>query len=383
MQPPEPRPRDMLVAMPLQGGRRAVHLAATLLALAGASLAGAARAGALEAQLPGGPPRVARIAYVTTSRAKPESEVWTALADGSAPAPLGPGDQPQLAPNGVTVAASLFGAGLEKGPALALYPTAGGRPSTFGDLARQNAVPLAWSPDSRYLAVMLVSTAVKGFVAKSALAVLDTTTASLRTIASGIVYGASFAPDGSDRIVFGLAHGQNLTARVNLYTAQASGAGLRRITRDGRSLNPLWGPRYIAYDRERLRRNDAPVYQLWLRRASGGAPRRLTSLRVRSLVSGLTPVGFSADGSRLLAEFVGQDTSEAWTVQVPSGRARPVRVKRRPVVGGAIQGDGSTLLVAEGALEGPAEADNVVTVPFAGGAPTLLVAHAAQPSWNR
>ncbi len=50
---------------------------------------------------------------------------------------------------------------------------------------------------------MLTSTAVKGFVKKSGLGILDTTTGSLRTIASGIVYGASFAPDGSDRIVFG------------------------------------------------------------------------------------------------------------------------------------------------------------------------------------
>ncbi len=94
------------------------------------------------------------------------------------------------------------------------------------------------------------------------------------------------------------------------------------------------------------------------------------------------PLGFSSDGSRLLAEFVGQDTSEAWTVEVPPGRARAVRVKGRAVVGGAISSDGSRLLVAEGGLEGPAEGDNVVTVPFAGGAPTLLVAHAAQPSWN-
>jgi Tol biopolymer transport system component len=308
--------------------------------------------------------------------------VWTALASGAEPRPLGPGEQPLVSRDGATVAAGLFGAGPAKGPALALYPTSGARPSTFGDLARQNAVPLAWSPDSRYLAVMLVSTAVKGFAKRSGLAILDTTTGSLRTIASGIVYGASFAPDGSDRVVFGRASSQSLSARVNLYVAEAGGAGLQRITSDGRSLNPVWGPTFIAYDRERLRRNDAPVYQIWLRRPGGGSPRRLTSIRVRSLVSGLTPLGFSQNGSRLLAEFVGQDTSEAWTVAVPSGRARPVRVRRRPVVGGAISRDGSRLLVFEGGIEGPASADNVVTVPFAGGAPTLLVAHAAQPSWN-
>ncbi len=334
-----------------------------------------------------GPGEPTRIAFVTSSAAKPESQVWTALVDGAERRLLGPGVQPLLAPDGAVVAAGLFGAGLERGPSLALYrvlPAAPGpaSPSAFGNLALQSATPLAWSPDSRYLAVMLTSTAVKRFVEKSGLAILDTSTGTLRTIASGIVYGASFAPDGTDRVVFGKANGQSLNAPVNLYSSQPSGAGLRRVTSDGRSLDPVWGPSHIAYDRERLRRNDAPVYQIWLRRPGGRAAHRLTSIRVRSLVSGLMPLGFSTDGSRLLAEFVGQDTSEAWTVQLPSGRARPVRVKGRSVVGGAISNDGSQLLVAEGGLEGPADGDNVVTVPFTGGAPKLLVAHAAQPSWN-
>jgi hypothetical protein len=370
------RERRMLAAMRVPGGVMRFAVGGAVLGVAIAASGSLGGADAVEPVAPN------RIAYVTSRERQPESKVWSARANGSEPRQLGPGDQPLMSPQGASVAAGLFGSGPEKGPSLVLYSSTGGVDSTFGDLTRQSAVPLAWSPDSRYLAVMLVSTAVKGFVKKSGLAILDTTTGSLRTIATGIIYGGSFAPDGSDRIVFGRALGQSLSAKVNLYMSQATGAGLRRLTGDGRSLNPVWGSKFIAYDRERLRRNDAPVYQLWLRRASGGAARRLTSIRVRSLVSGLTPTGFSSDGTRLLAEFVGQDTSEAWTVQVPSGRARPVRVKRLPVVGAAISKDGSRLLVYEGGLEGPAEGDSVVTVPFSGGAPTLLAAHAAQPSWN-
>jgi len=379
----------MLGGMGLPGGAL-TKAVATFAAPAAVAAALAMPAAARQAAAPSTtatPLYGSRIAYVTSSEAKPGPQVWTATPNGSAPMLLGPGDGPLVSPDGSRVAAGLFGAGLEKGASLAVYsvfPENLG-PHTgpgFGNLAAQSATPLAWSPDSRYLAVMLVSTAVKGFAKKSGLAILDGRTGLLRTIAAGVIYGASFAPDGSDRVVFGRALGQSLTSKVNLYTAAATGAGLRRITGDGRSLNPVWGPRFIAYDRERLRRNDAPVYQIWLRGSSPGAARRLTSIRVRSLVSGLTPIGFSSDGTRLLTEFVGQDTSEAWTVQIPSGRARPVRVKRRPVVGGAISRDGSRLLVYEGGLEGPAQGDNVVTVPFAGGAPTLLVAHAAQPSWN-
>jgi dipeptidyl aminopeptidase/acylaminoacyl peptidase len=365
--------------MSLPGGKLALNAAVALLALAGAALAGAPGAGAETAPVT---PHLGRIAYVTSSEAKPESEVWTASGNGVGPRQLGPGNDPLLSPDGATVAASLLGTGSGKGPALALYPTSAARSSTLGEVASQVAIPLAWSPDSRYLAVALGSTALKGFVKKSGLAILDTTTGSLKTIATGIVNGASFAPDGTDRVVFGRASGENLSAAVNLYVAEASGAGLKRITSDGRSLNPVWGPRFIAYDRERLRRNDAPVYQIWLRGSSVGAARQLTSIHVRSLVSGLMPLGFSSDGTRLLAEFVGQDTTEAWTVQIASKRARRVRLKGQGVVGAAISRDGSRLLVTEGGLDGPADTGNVLTVPFAGGAPTQLVAHAAQPSWN-
>ena len=152
----------------------------------------------------------------------------------------------------------------------------------------------------------------------------------LRTIASGIIYGASFAPDGSDRIVFGRATGAEPRNRRSTSTSSAAAGGaLKRITSDGRSLNPVWGPRFIAYDRERLRRNDAPVYQIWLRGPSAGAARQLTSIHVRSLVSG--PRRRSASpptGSGCSPSSVGQDTSEAWTVQVPSGRARRVPGER-------------------------------------------------------
>ena len=325
-----------------------------------------------------------RIAFVTSSEAQPESLVWTALVDGSERKLLGAGDSPLLSPDGKLVAAGLFGTGgnTERGPSLTLYSTGGAAPLRLGNLASATAVPLAWSRDSRYLAVALQSTAIRNIARRSGLAVLDTTTGTLKTIASGIVYGASFAPDGSDRIVFGRSGSQAFTAAVNLYTAGPTGAGLKRITGDGRSLNPVWGPRWIAYDRERLRRGDAPVYEIWLRGSRVGAARRLTGIRVRSLVSGLVPLGFSQTGSRLLAEFEGQDTSEAWTVLVRTGRARPVRVGRRSVVGGQISRDGARLLVAEGGLEGPASGENVVTVPFSGGAAKLLVAHAGQPSWN-
>ena len=49
---------------------------------------------------------------------------------------------------------------------------------------------------------------------------------------------------------------------------------------------------------------------------------------------------FSTDGTRLLAEYVGQDTNETWTVQVPSGRNRQLTVRGVSVTAGGLSGTG-------------------------------------------
>jgi hypothetical protein len=337
------------------------------------------------------------LAYVTQTARSPAT-VWLTPVRGGARTRLGTGDQPLIAPSGQQVAASLFGTGgaSESGPALAIWGAGGGPigaepPLTYFNLATETATPLAFSRDLRYLAVQLQSTSATN--AGSELAVIDLGLnrsqisgtplgPTVKTIARGQIYGASFAPSGSDRIIYGRASSSSLSAPVNLYVSNPDGSGLSALTRDGRSLNPVWGSRGIAYDQRRLRRNDAPVYQIWLRPASGSRARRLTNIRVRSLASGLVPLAFSSDGRRLLAEFEGQDTSEAWTVRVPAGRARRVTVRGRSVVGAGISGDGRTLLIEEGSFLEEASAGRVATVPFAGGRSRVLISHGAQVSWN-
>jgi hypothetical protein len=352
----------------------------------GAAVAAVQAARAEEAPLKTAPavePTVARLTYLTQT-ATSTSKVWIASASGGERKLLGLGQQPLLAPNGGSVAVSLFGAspGIEQsGPAIGIFPAAGGPTDNFLNLETAIAAPLAWSPDSRYLAVSVQSS--EGLTAAgSSLDVIDTQAGTVSTIARGAIYGASFARDGSDRIVFALAHALS-SAGGNLYVSEASGASLRRITSDGRSLNPVWGPRYIAYDRVRNRKL-SPEFQIWLATASGVRVRKLTHVAVGSLVQGLVPLQFSASGSRLVAEFEGEDTSFAYTVNVVNGRARAVTNSRGESVQAAgISSDGSTLLVDENAFEQPPSDGRVSTIPFAGGRPTVLVAHASQASWNR
>ncbi len=342
-----------------------------------------AAAGAASEGVPDPAPEPPRLAYVTAT-ASSTANVWVAAANGSEPRLLGPGQQPLLSPNGRSVAVSLFGTtpGVdEHGPSIGIYPASGAPVADYLNLETSTATPLAWSPDSRYVAIYMQSNQTVEIAAGSSLDVIDTQTGTVKTIARGAIYGASFARDGSDRLVFALSHSLSPSAPTNLYTSEADGAGLRRITSDGRSLNPVWGPAYIAYDRERTRRL-SPEYQIWLATPAGVRVRQLTRVAAGPLVQGLVPLAFSASGGRLLAELEGEDTSGAYAVNVSSGRARSVTVHGQMVQGAGISADGSTLLLDAGSFEQPPSHGQIVTVPFAGGRAKVLVAHGSQASWN-
>lgn len=345
------------------------------------------------------PPSPARLAYVTgTARSAPA--VWAVRANEKRGVRLGPGIEPLLSPDGRAVAAASFGGA----SALIVYSTVGGRTGSYLSSAAATAQPVAWSHDSRYLAIVSEPSnpPADPFAEPGArLQVIDTLTGAIFTLAEGQIFGASFAPESSDRLAFGLASSAAPSAPVNIYIANPNGTpnvsvakpppneefvplpgggSAVRFTSDGRSLNPVWGSRYIAYDRERLRPNFAPRYDIWLGLpANPGFARRLTNVPAGKLVTGLVPLAFSAAGDRLLAEFEGQDTSEAWTVRVPSGRARRLTVRRQAVQGAGISRDGRTVLIEQGAFENPPSRGRIASIPFAGGRPRVLVAHGAQP----
>ncbi|HEY2772130.1 MAG TPA: hypothetical protein VGI87_16260 [Solirubrobacteraceae bacterium] len=318
----------------------------------------------------------AKLAYVTGGV---KTTVWLAGVNGKGGKKLGPGTAPLLAPNGSSVAATLFG---PKGPGLAIYtPGAATKKYFAGAQAVTSAV--AWSPDSRYLAVSLSSTKASG--KGSSLAVIDTSNGTVKTIVHGSVCGASFAPTGSDRLTYAASTGtqQCFTHKVNVFTANADGTGTRQITTDGRSLNPIWGPRSIVFDTETLRKNDAPIYQLVTMRPDGSHRVQITHMKIPKLVSGLAPLQVSADGKHLLADYGGQDTSETWAVNLATRKAKQLKVAGQPVLPAALSTSGTTVLIAVGALDTSPKHGTVESIPFRGGHPTLLVKHAASPTWNK
>jgi hypothetical protein len=202
-----------------------------------------------------------------------------------------------------------------------------------------------------------------------------------RMIAKGVIYGASFAPGPSDTLVFARAPSLRATAPTNVYTVSPTGTGMKQVTTDGVSSNPIWGPRGIAFDRARLRKNLFPLDQIWLMRSDGSRRRQITRIRVGPLVSGLVPIAVSANGTRLAAEFEGEDTGIGYSVSLLTGRATQLRVGTQSVNAWGISHNGRSVLISVGGFMSLRA--RLERIPFSGGHPTTLIANGNDPSWNQ
>jgi hypothetical protein len=321
------------------------------------------------------PQSQSHIAYTSGVNA---SSVWIANAHGSDAHRIAAGDGALISPNGAYVAIQHFA---QSGVALELYSISGTLLGGYFNSAKDSATALAWSDDSRYLAVGLFSTGTKG---GGALGMIDTSTLKSRVVATGSVAGASFNPAGT-QLVFGLSGSVQLSTPTNLYVAPVAGGAVSQLTHNGNSFEPVWARSGIVFDRSTPRGvSRAPIYQLWIDTA--GRLRQLTHLRVPALVSGLAPLEASADGNRLIAEYGGEDTSYAWTVQLSPLQVKPLNVAGQSVDAEQVQGsqisaNGQRLLIDVGGFEQPPSHGEVESVGFNGGTPTKL-AHGSQPSWS-
>jgi hypothetical protein len=317
--------------------------------------------------------------YITGLPGSPS--VWVANAiDGSSPLYLGPASSAQISPAGGEVAV----VNVEKQTnawALSLYSTTDASPPTTIIPKRpQPMTLLAWSPDSRLILVTVGTSPAQ-------LMIVDTTTEQTRAIATGVIYGASFAPGPSDTVVYARAK-LNKTA-VNIYTTSATGTDTRQLTSDGHSEDPLWGPSGIIYSRATARaKNPYPELQLWQMNTDGSDARQLFSLQnIKPQLEGLIAVAISANGQHLLANLVGPTASSAaepYTVDLSRTKPawRDLTGQGSGYIGDAISGDGKTILVTKGTAKN-LKALSVVTFPWNGGKPTTIVKQGGYASWNQ
>lgn len=311
-------------------------------------------------------PAQARLVYVKGA-ASLNPTVYVADDDGANPHELGPGHSPTISDNGRWVAWVK-----PASPDRVVIRRADRRFSARRVGSGSQIGELRFSPNSQLL----------GMVRGKSLYVHSIRSRKETRAARGHIRGFAFSPD-SRTLVYGRANRGDFGAPADLYTARRDGDGRERITRDRRSLNPLWTPAGIVHDRQRWRSGDAPAYNLFEVQPDGGDFRRITRLRIPPLVSGLIPLEANTTGSRLLANFVGQNTTVGFRVNPRSGSVKSLDSDfENGFVAADLSDDGRTVLGHTGGPD-PFRRHNIVTMPYRGGEQTVLVRRAMSPDWSK
>jgi Tol biopolymer transport system component len=311
--------------------------------------------------------------------------VYVAKDNGSSARKIGSGSNPHVSPDGQTVAFYRFGKGNQPSE-LMVAAASGGAPRKLAS-GWQDPFVFAWSPDSATIAVLLGPE-----TGKQRLTLIDVASGTQQTVAGGFFSGVSFAPAGG-QLVYGLTTSE-FGSKSDIYRFDIPEPGQVfvqapkpvRLTADHRSFAPLWGPNekivFVKHLGEK-HRQFGPKNDLFLMNPSGKQVKRLTQTKVEPLLSGLSPTGWSASGKQLLAEFGGQDTTYAVTVNPKTGAERAL-TKEREVgfVGTAISSDGKFVLGSLGGFE-PGPGHKVVSIPYKGGKPKVLANNAAEADWSR
>ena len=172
--------------------------------------------------------------------------------------------------------------------------------------------------------------------------------------------------------------------RSDLLTVAVAGGASTPLTTNHRSVDPVWGAPGIAFVKLRkpTRKGDAYKQDIYLSDGATRVVRRITTTKVPFLLSGLDPVSWSADGTRLLAEFGGQDTSYAETVDPARARSGASAAARTASSATTSPPTARRSSPRPGGYD-PGDPHDVVTIPYTGGTPTVLVKRAFSPDWTR
>jgi Tol biopolymer transport system component len=308
------------------------------------------------------------------------SEVWIARGDGTRTRRLAEGRRPAVSPDGRWVAfhggrESRFEGGFYRD--LMLIATSGGRPRL---LARAAEDPV-WSPDGkRVAAAQRLSDWTRALLS------IDVRDGRTATLARGAIYGWSFSPTG-DEVAYARAEPRPwglFQEKVDVYIADGEGGRERRLTSDGDSAYPVWGPREIAFARIVPYRGWG-AHEIWRVRPEGGG-RRLITRTPRSLlgqgITGLVPVAWSANGRALLAELTNEFGGPPYAVNPETGAVRAIGDYGFRASHEALSRDGRFVLVSDSGVE-LSRHTRVEIVPYAGGRSVVVARRAGEASWNR
>lgn len=328
---------------------------------------------------------VAAEATLTFVRNPLDSQVFVANDDGTGARKIGKGRTPRVSPDGQAIV--YLREGPKNAQEMRLVPL-NGAPARTLMVGWRETSSFAWSPDTKTIA------ALRGpEIGKRKLVLIDVWAGTRRVIAEGYFSGLSFDPapvpfnlDGPvGELAYSKSNSEKYPPRSDVFRVDVTTDKPVQITRDHRSLAPVWGPDgQIVFIKtvEAKQRKYGPKNELFLMNPQGKQVKRLTNTKVPLLLQGLFPIDWSADGTRLLAEFEGQDTSYAVAVNPRTGAQRPVaEADETGFVGTALSVNGKFVLGYTGGLD-PGAKHNVVSIPYGGGKPMVLAKNAFEPAWT-
>ena len=251
--------------------RIGIRAAAALLALAASGCGGSG----------GATPAERHLVYVKQSDGP--ASVWIAHVDGSDPRRLARGDAGVLSPDGRTVAVG-------RRAGIVLVPSGGGRERK---LTSRRLRPQAWSPDGE----ALIATASTRHAVYQLVAI-DRASGRTRVLGRGSLYGFSFSPNGKD-LVYSRAPEATYEGicgdQFDLYVTSLSGRKQQRLTHDGLSAFPAWGPSRIAYSHfpATMSEQDCAAPGVWTI-AADGSDRRPVIARAPDSITLAGYYGFAA-----------------------------------------------------------------------------------------
>ncbi|HET8755726.1 MAG TPA: hypothetical protein VFM58_06945 [Solirubrobacteraceae bacterium] len=315
-------------------------------------------------------PAHATLVYTKSKKDNSATRVYVADDDGTSAHRIAKkGAQPAVSPDGRWVAWIVHGAARDR---VKMRLADRSRPARVVRRATE-VTQLQFSPDSKWL----------GVAATTRLWIYNIHDREDVRAASGNLRGFSFSPD-STSVAFGTAgRNQSFDSPADLYRFAIADEERTRITRDRKSLNPLWTDRGIIHDRQHVRPNAAPSFNLFEIQPDGGSLRRITKLRIPDLASGLVPLEMAANGKRMIAQYTGQDIALGFRVNANTGKVHALgEFGEDGFVAADLTADGRTVLGTSGGAD-PNNRHHVVTMPYRGGKTTVLVRNAFDPDWSR
>jgi Tol biopolymer transport system component len=277
--------------------------------------------------------------------------IYLASMTGNNPVKLARGADPTISPDGRWV---VYRRETRAQPnRLFVINSTGGTPRRLPGSSEEQVV---WSPDSRLVAAIGSGTGHLTIVNVRSRTAITLTVPQASN-------GFSFSPDGTE-----LAFTHSTGSRENVYTVSTSSGAIRRLTDDGQSFSPLWGPTGIAFERHG---------DVWLTDEDGGDVHQLTHTR-----AGIYPAAWSSDGTRLLAAYPAMHNGKLYSVDVSTGAAKDLTGFVGDLFAQGLSRNGTTILAAVGCGGTSSPFGRVETIPFAGGRPTVIARGPCRASWN-